>query len=291
MMNVAYYPGCSLHGVAREYDSSARLVCEQLDIGLREVEDWNCCGATAAHSLNHLLALSLAARNLGIVREMGLSQVTSPCPGCSSRLKTAVLEMRRNATIAAEVERIIEASAPVEPEVSSLLQLMVEQIGIPAIANKVVRPLKGLKVAAYYGCLLTRPRRVSEFDDPEQPVSMDHLLQALGAETVVWSHKAECCGGGYAASQTDIVIDLGGQVLRSACGAGAEAIVVACPMCQINLDTRQDAIGKDQGINYQLPIIYFTQAMGIAFGFSAPQLGTGRLLTSPIPLLRGKGLA
>ncbi|HWP96696.1 MAG TPA: CoB--CoM heterodisulfide reductase iron-sulfur subunit B family protein [Syntrophomonadaceae bacterium] len=289
-MNVAYFPGCSLHGMAKEYDISARLVCKHLGITLQEVEDWNCCGATAAHSMNHLLAVSLSARNLGQVRGMNLNQITTPCAGCFSRLKTASYEMRNNPTIAAQVESIIESPAPVEPEVSSLLQFLIEQIGLDEIKQKVTRSLKGLKVAAYYGCLLTRPRQITGFDDADQPVSLDEIMKALGAETVAWGHKAECCGGGYAASQTSIVMDLGGQILHSAHQAGAEAIVVACPMCQANLDTRQDAIGITQKNDHKMPIIYFTQLMGVAFGIQPAQLGMKRLLTSPMPLLRSKGL-
>ena len=147
-----------------------------------------------------------------------------------------------------------------------------------------------MKLAAYYGCLLTRPQHITEFDDPEQPMSMDLILRALGAETVNWSHKAECCGGGYAASETPIVVDLGNQVLESARQAGAEALVVACPMCQTNLDGRQLTIEADLGIKYNLPIIYFTQLMGLAFGYKASRLGFKKLLISPFPLLRNKGL-
>lgn len=289
-MNIAYFPGCSLHGMASEYDLSARLVCEHLGINLQEVEDWNCCGATAAHSLDHLLNIALGARNLKIVKEMHLDQVTAPCAGCFNRLKTASYEMRHNPAVAEEVEKVIQAPAPVEPEVTNLLQLLIEAEGIETIARQVVKPLKGLKLAAYYGCLLTRSTKIVEFDASEQPISLDLLLNALGAETVIWGHKAECCGGGYAASETDIVVDLGGQILDSAHGAGAEAIVVACPMCQINLDSRQEKIEADRGKKYNLPIIYFTQLMGLAFGYSLRQLGLGKLLVNPIPLLRSKGL-
>lgn len=290
-MNVGYFPGCSLHGMAHEYDMSTRLVCSHLGINLQEIEDWNCCGATAAHSLDHVLAVSLSARNLAITRDMKLSQIVAPCAGCYSRLKTASYELRNNENLAEEVERLIEAPAPVQPEVSNLVQLLIEAKGVDAIAEKVVKPLKNMKLAAYYGCLLTRPSHVTEFDDPEQPMSMDLILRALGAETVNWSHKAECCGGGYAASETAVVVDLGGQVLEAARQAGAEAVVVACPMCQTNLDTRQQAIEADRDIKYNLPIIYFTQLMGLAFGYSPRQLGLKRLLNEPFSLLESKGLA
>lgn len=289
-MDIGYYPGCSLHGMAKEYDMSVNLVCSHLGINLREMEDWNCCGATAAHYLDHKLSIGLGARNLAIANNMNIRKITSPCAGCYNRLKTASHELRTNPELAAEIAADIQHPAPVEPEVTNLVQLLVEDKGIDAISQITQKPLKGLKLAAYYGCLLTRPKEVTRFDDPENPVSLDHLMEGIGSKTVTWSHKAECCGGGYAASETDIVLDLGGQVLESARQAGAEAIVVACPMCGINLDTRQDAISARKGIDYNIPIIYFTQLMGLAFGFSPAQLGLKRLLNDPVPLLKSKGL-
>ena len=287
-MDIAYYPGCSLHGMAHEYDISTRLVCERLGIELHEITDWNCCGATAAHSLDHNLAIGLSGRNLAQVDDMKLNQVTTPCAGCFSRLKTASGELKKT-SMQDEIEKMtgITLAGAKGVQVTHLLQLMIEQIGLEQIQKQVVVLLTGLKLAAYYGCLITRPKAVVQFDDPEQPVSLDRLLQSLGAETVNWSHKAECCGGGFAASATEIVVDLGGQVLEAARQAGAQAIVVACPMCQANLDTRQRAIEADRGIAYNLPIIYFTQLLGLGLGFSAKQMGLNRLLTSPANLLSG----
>lgn len=289
-MTVAYYPGCSLHSLALEYDRSSRLVCRRLGIRLQELEDWNCCGASAAHSLDHELTMGLASRNLAIVNRMGLDRVITPCAGCFSRLKTASLELRKKESPPAETgEKDLYTKRM--PEVMHLLQYLYEGVGPSGIAEAVRKPLKGLKLAAYYGCLITRPRAVAGFDDPEQPVSMDHLLRALGAETVDWSHKAECCGGAFAASETSIVVDLGGQVLEAARQRGAEAVVVACPMCQANLDSRQQVIEREKGILYNLPIFYFTQLMGLAFGYSTRDMGLRRLLVNPLPLLMHKKLA
>lgn len=289
-MKVAYYPGCSLHSMAKEYDVSARLVCKHLDINLCEIEDWNCCGATAAHSLDHSLAMNLSARNLCLARDMKLDKVATVCAGCFSHLKTASYEIKNNPRVRQETELMLKSPAPVETEVVHLLQLLSEGIGMDTIKQKVTKPLSGLRLAAYYGCLLTRPHHIVQFDRSEQPVSLDILLQSLGAETVNWGHKAECCGGGYSTSQTDIVVDLGGQILESARQAGAEAIVVACPMCQSNLDMRQKAISKQRGVDYQMPVIYFTQLMGLAFGYNQNQVGLNKLFCSPLPLLKGKGL-
>ncbi len=289
-MDIAFYPGCSLHGIAREYGRSAGLVCRRLGIRLVEVEDWNCCGATAVHSLDRELALGLSARNLSIVNRMGLTRVVTPCAGCFSRMKGCCHELNRSTETRETMEKRIGAPLSKLPEVNHLLQVLVETAGMKRLAGAVSRPLEALRLAAYYGCLLTRPRAVVCFDDPEQPTSMDRLLQAMGADTVRWSHKAECCGGGFAASETGIVIDLGGQVLEAARQAGADALVVACPMCQVNLDTRQRAIEEARGVRYNLPVIYFTQLMGMAYGFSPRQMGLDRLLVSPLPLLRRAGL-
>lgn len=278
-MEVAYYPGCSLHAMALEYDKSARLVCCSLGVKLREVHDWNCCGATAAHSIDHKLATDLCTRNLNTVKDMGLKRVTAPCAACFNRLKTVAQECATK-----------ERSAEPEVEVSHLLQFLVQDVGLQAIIKKVIKPLSGLRIAAYYGCLLSRPARIAAFDDPEQPQTMDRLLQALGADTLNWSHKAECCGGSMALSFADIVLKLTSDLLRAASQAGAEAIVVACPLCQINLDTRQNEIEAKEGVSYRLPVLYFTQLMGLGYGISPRRLGLNRLLTDPFELLRAKGL-
>jgi heterodisulfide reductase subunit B2 len=287
MMELAYFPGCATHSLARDYDRSARLVCDRLGIGLRDIEDWSCCGASVAHSVDGQLAIDLADRNLALAQTMGYAQVTTPCAGCFSRLKTAAAEKAgESAPSDAGTTRKRDAVAP---DVVHLLQLIVEAAGLDRVAAEVRRPLAGFKLAAYYGCLLTRPHQVTRFDDPEQPTSMDRLLTALGAETVDWSHKAECCGGGLSASETDLVVELTGEVVAAARRAGAEAVVVACPVCQINLDSRQRAaaVSSDER---RLPVPYFVQLMGLAFGFTPKQLGLRRLLTDPVPLLKAKGI-
>ncbi len=287
-MDVAYYPGCSVHSMAREYDQSARLVCRQLDLDLHEIDDWNCCGASAAHSFNRLLAAGLGARNLARVSQMNIDWVTSPCPACFTALKTASIELKENNELRGVVDGDAGGPNSLKIKVTHLLQLLTEEIGLDSIAAEVKHKLTGLKLAAYYGCL-TRPAGIIEFDDPEQPVSLDLLLEGLGAQTVNWSHKAECCGGALAQARTDIVLDLSGEILEAARQAGASAIVAACPLCQINLDTRQQAILTRNGTKYNLPVIYFTQLMGLAFGFSQRMLGFNRLLINPFPLLQTLG--
>lgn len=292
-MHIAYYPGCSLHAMAREYNASTRLVCRKMGLELHEIPDWNCCGATSAHSLDHSLSIGLSCRNLALVSDMRLSQVATPCSGCFNRLKTASHEIRQNDSVRVQMEKLsgLALDGAREVEALHILQLIMEAAGTGGIRELVVKPLNGLKVAAYSGCLISRPQRIVQFDDPEQPVALDKLLEALGARPVQWSHKAECCGGGFAASDTGIVVDLGGQVLEAARQAGAEVIVAACPMCQANLDTRQRTIEEARGITYNLPIVYFTQLMGLAFGYSARQTGLNKLLTNPKTALSSRGLA
>jgi heterodisulfide reductase subunit B len=223
---------------------------------------------------------------------MSLKQVATPCAGCFSRLKTASNELKIDSMVF-DIEKLtgVPLAGAREIEVAHILQVMIEDIGLGTIKAQVIKPLKGMKVACYSGCLLTRPRSITQFDDSEQPMALDNVLEALGAEPVKWSHKAECCGGGFAASETNIVVDLGGQVLEAARQAGADALVVACPMCQANLDTRQKAIEEERGVKYNLPIVYYTQLMGLAFGYPVNKLGFKRLLTSPSGLLSSKGLA
>ena len=252
-MNIAYFPGCSLHSVSREYDRSTRLVCESLGVRLREVDDWNCCGASAGHSMDHELTMGLNGRNLAQVSLMNLDSVVTPCPGCFNRLRSARMRLEAVAATVRKKERSTEDRPGRLPKVMNLLQLLVEEVGLQQISKPVKIPLKGLKLASYYGCLTTRPRKIAEFDDSEQPLSMDRILDALGAETVSWSHKTECCGGPFTTSEVSIVLDLGHQVLEAARRSGAEAIVVACPMCQLNLDSRQGVGGN---VDFGLPIIY-----------------------------------
>ena len=287
-MDVAYFPGCSLHSMAREYDISTRAVCKHLGVNLHEIKDWNCCGATAAHSLDHFLATGLGGRNLKQIGEMNLDTASSPCAACYSRLKSAAVELRQNDDLREELVKLLEGKVPVEIEITNLLELMVTRVGLENIARQVEK-LCGFEIGSLLRCLLTRPVAVSGFDDPEQPMSMI-ACSSIGGGNGNLVDKAECCGGGFAAAETDIVIDLGGQVLQSAREAGAEAVVVACPMCQINLDTRQRAIDAYYGVRHDLPVMYFTQLMGLAFGYPVRKMGLQRLLVSPVPLLRAKGL-
>ncbi len=263
----AYYPGCSLHATAREYGLSARAVCEALGIELREVPDWNCCGASSAHASSHLLSTALAARNLALVEEMGLDEVAVPCAACYNRLAVAGHEMRQDASLADEVREVLARPLKGTATARPLLDVVVRDVGTERIRDSVKRPLEGLKVACYYGCLLVRPPRALETDERiEDPQSLDELVRALGGEPVEWPHKTECCGAGLSLTRTDVVRKLSGDILKMARDCGADCLVCACPLCMTNLDMRQSESLKAAGEQFRMPVLYFTELMGLAMG-------------------------
>ena len=282
-MRIGYYPGCSLLGSSREFDESVRAVLGALDVELVEVPDWNCCGASSAHLLNHDLSLALPARILAQAEAAGLDEVLAPCAACFNRLAEARHEIAEDAALAREVGRVLDRPFGNKVEVINLVQAM-RELG-PAIKEKTVRPLAGLKVACYYGCLLVRPAAATNFDDPERPSAMEEVVRALGAEPVEWSKRLVCCGGNFSLSRQDSVVRLGREILEDAKAAGADVVAVACPMCQSNLDFRQKAMARD-GRSLQLPILYLTQLVGLALGLDEQTLGLARHFVDAGPTLR-----
>lgn len=290
-MKLTYYPGCSLHSTGCEYDASARFVCKQLGIELVELEDWNCCGASPGHSTNHFLGIALPLRNL-ILAEKYENAVMAPCAACYNLLKSADYLVRSQDAAArqvnTELEPIMGTKYQATLTVCHPLEILSSPEWLQAIGRQVVRPLTGLKVAAYYGCLLSRPKAVVAFDNPEQPTRMDTLLSALGAEVRRWSYKTDCCGGALSLSQTKAVETLVAKLVAEARRAGAEAIVTACPLCQVNLDTRQTTAGGS------MPVFYFTELMGISFGAANAEEWLQKHIIDPRPVLaaqrKGSGI-
>ncbi len=273
-MNIGYYPGCALHGSSNDYEQSLRACLSGLDVQLDEMKDWICCGATAAHSLNHKLSLALPARNLAVAERDGFKQLFAPCPLCSMQLlkvKKAVGDERMRK----ELSEIVEADVRGESEVLNLIQLF-EKIGVDRLKSAVKAPLKSITAACYYGCLLTRPPDVVHFDDFEQPTSMETLVAALGAKTVEWNYKTECCGAGMTMSNEDIVLELAHKILSNAAEHGANCLVVACPMCHVNLDMKQAAVERRFGKKLGMVVYYLSDLVGLALGLSAEQLGINR---------------
>lgn len=262
-MKFAYYPGCSLHSTAKEFNDSSVAVCKALGIELQEIPDWNCCGATSAHSTNHKLAVALPARNLGLAEKMGLD-VVAPCAACYNRLKAAEVTMKDDGALSEEINSQLEAKYTGAVAVRPLVEPLSAEETLDRLAQSVKKPLTGLKIACYYGCLLVRPPKVLGFDDPENPQSIDNIARTIGAEPVEWHYKNECCGASFALTRVDMVHKMTGDILLRAQKAGADAIACACPLCQANLDMRQDEINKKYGTSYKLPVFYITELMAIA---------------------------
>jgi heterodisulfide reductase subunit B len=278
-LKYAYYPGCSLHASAKEYDTSWRAVCQALDIELAEMPDWSCCGTVHATSVDRSMSLALAARNLSIAEAMNL-EVIAPCSGCYKNLRVADEALKEDGKLRKKVNANLYRPFQGTSGVKHPLYVILEEVGLDKL-SETARPLSGLAVAPYYGCVLTRPAGADPVDDPEDPQGLDRLLEALGAEVVPFPAKTKCCGGAVLLSHTDIAVDLTGQVLQEAKRAGAQCLVVVCPMCQMALDAYQSQVEGHLKERLNLPVLYFTQAMGIALGIDERHLGLNRLFVSP----------
>lgn len=282
MREITYYPGCSLHGTAREYDESFRGVSKLLDVNLHELEDWTCCGSTSAHCTDEALAVALPVRNLSIAEKYDRDMIV-PCVACYSRFKAAEQEVKEHPEY---------VRSPYEGKVAVRYALdYFCDVPISAdLKSKVIKPLSGLKVACYYGCLAVRPPELTGVKQYENPCHMDSLMEMLGAEAVPWSYKTDCCGASLVMTRTDVVIDLSQKILAMALEAGADCIVTGCTMCHANLDTRQDGLTDGSGKKSAIPVLYFTELMGLALGHRDVKKWLGRHVTDPTKLLSDKGL-
>ncbi len=275
MTTIGYYPGCSLHGTGRELDMSIKALAEVAGVELKEIEDWNCCGASAAHNLNHDLAVALPYRNLALAEEQGLSEILAPCAACFSRMKGTTVRLARSAELVEKMRGITEREFKGTVRILSIIEFAGRLLD-EGLAEKLTSPLDGLKVAPYYGCLLARGEEIVEGYDAEQPNGMDAALRAAGCEIVPWNFAVECCGGGFSMSMTDAVVDLSNAILTDAEQAGAEAIVTGCPMCHSNLDMRQRTINEAGLGPHDLPIVYLSEILGLAAGIEPERLGLDR---------------
>ncbi|MCE5321849.1 CoB--CoM heterodisulfide reductase iron-sulfur subunit B family protein [bacterium] len=280
MMKYSFFPGCSMESTAHDFEMSTLAVAKALGIQMHELPDWSCCGSTPAHATDSLLAASLPARNLAIAQELG-SDLIVCCASCYGRLATASRDLAQDANLRAQVSEIIGKEYAGKVRVRHFLQVLRDDYGIPEIKDSVVKSLDGLKVACYYGCLLTRPKELSILDDPEDPQVLEDILLAIGADPVEWPYKTECCGASFSITRTDTVKHLAGDILRMAKKSGADCIAVACPLCQSNLDLRQSDIEKETGEKIDLPVFFFTQLLGKALGLSDSELGINKLMVSP----------
>ena len=283
-MKYAYYPGCSAHSTARDMHESAVAVAGALGIDLIEPAGWICCGATAAHQTDRILAASLPAANLIKAQEMGLDMITN-CAACYNRMKVANHEVSTDPTMRKLVSDAVGRDYDGSVKVRHIVEVLLEDVGLDVIKGALKRSLNGLQVACYYGCLLVRPHDVTNFDDPENPTSLDRLVTAMDGISLDWPHKVECCGGGLSMSRTDVVVNLTNSIVGMAKAAGARCIAVSCPMCQINLDMRQQDIEKQTGTRHDMPILYITQLLGLCLGISPNKLGLNKLMVSPASVI------
>lgn len=282
-MEFSYYPGCSLTGSAQELDDSFRSVAAKLGVSLREIPDWTCCGASSAHVVDAFLETALPARDLMTAERIG-KDVVAPCAGCHVRMKAASKRILE--------EKALQEQFPFKGEIQVLsgLDMLYQDEVLSRLKDAVSKPLDGLRVVPYYGCLAVRPLEVVEPEDPENPMQMDRILEATGAEVLNWPCKTDCCGGSMALTRTDLVLKLSGKILDMANLVEADAIVTMCPMCQANLDTRQADLSRETGRNYEVPILYLTELIGMAVQNPNARQWLGKHIVSGERVLAGKGL-
>jgi heterodisulfide reductase subunit B len=294
-MRYAYYPGCTLKTTSVEYGMSVSAVCSELGIELEEIEDWVCCGATPSHATNHFLSIALPAKSLAAARKVGDSVVIA-CAACYNRMKVANHEISEDPGLMKRVSEAIGEEYDGSVKVLHLIEVLIKDYGLERIREKVrmarslkQKDLSNLKVACYYGCLLVRPPKIMQFDDPDDPSSMDLIVEAAGATPIRWEFKTECCGGIMSFPRVEIVHKLVRDILEEAKGRGADLIAVACPLCQSNLDLRQRDVEREFSKDFGIPILFFTQILGLGLGLSRKALGLDKLMVDPIPILKEKG--
>ena len=277
-MELAFYPGCSLEGMANDYGRSIQAVFDRMDINLVEIDDWSCCGATAAHSMSELMTVALPARNIAAAEKMGLD-IVSPCANCFNRLRFSQIMIQKQIY---EIPWRIRGSI----QIHDMTRFLAQDAILARVAQQVRSPLKGLRIVAYYGCQMVRPPRLTGYTDYENPQTIDRLMQAAGAEVLDWSYKTTCCGASIGIGRRDIQETLTRRILDKARLTGAEAIVVSCPLCQSNLDIIQKEMQLPK-----LPIFYFTELLRLAFeGANGRAKWFKMHITDPVPLLKRIGV-
>ncbi len=279
-MTYAYYPGCSLESSSKCYDWSTRYVFKALGQELQEIEDWNCCGATMYMSIKETISLVFSARNLALAEGLK-ADLVAPCSSCYTILNKTNKILKENFVLKAKVDQSLKRDGlkyNLTVNVRHPLDVLVNDIGLDKIRAKIVRPLKGLKIAQYYGCQIVRP--YGFFDDRENPVTMDRLFEALGGESVYFPMKVRCCGGMLMTTYPDVALKLNKEIIECATEGGAGCLVTTCPLCQINLDAYQGKINKKFGTAFKMPTLFFTQLLAFALGANRDQIGFGQNLVS-----------
>jgi len=285
----AYFPGCSLEKMARSYHESAMETTRALDVELKEIEDWNCCGATTYFNIDELLAYTLCARNLAIAEQLKLD-VVAPCSGCYKNMYSARKHLTHEPDLAQHINEALaedDLKFAGTSEVRHLIDVLVKDVGLEEIKRRVRRPLTGLKVAPYYGCQILRPRK--DHEDVESPRFFEDLMTAIGADPVEYRLKLRCCGGALLITNREAALSLVRDLLDNAVQSGAAIIATACPLCQVNLECYQKQVNTEFGTNLNVPVLYFTQLVGLALGIAPGKLGIGSELVSAMPALASVG--
>ncbi|HTZ18940.1 MAG TPA: CoB--CoM heterodisulfide reductase iron-sulfur subunit B family protein [Dissulfurispiraceae bacterium] len=287
-MEIAYYPGCSLHASSALYDDQCKEVLGRLGVDLKEIKDWNCCGATSAAKTNDFLAIAMPARNLGIADSSGYAEMMIPCASCYSRTVLAQKTLQSDLDLRDKINAELAEKISGKIKLVSILDLLVEKTASGEIGSKAEKKLVGLKPACYYGCLQTRyPADIQISDNVENPQGMETVCGELGAKAVDWGYKTDCCGASASVNDTDVSIRLMSNILKDAIERGANCLVTTCPMCQMNMDAYQDKAGAKYGINERLPVYFITELIGVAMGIGAAELQLDRHFVEATELLRG----
>ena len=285
---IALYPGCSLEGTSENFRISLEKVFDLLGVECTELDEWNCCGATSAHAMDEKLFITLNTRNLALAEQQGYDEVLAPCAACYHRLASTNFELQEDAELLKTINTDAELNYQGGVKVRNVLDFLANVVGSGKIASKVTNPLTGMRVACYYGCLNTRIPRMAAFDDREYPMTMDRVVNSLGAQTIDWAYKTECCGGSLFISAESVSAKLAAKILKDAAARDADCIVVSCPLCQNNLDTKQEEIREEHGISRPIPILFISQLMGLAFGLGERELA---LQQNFVPLVVGAASA
>lgn len=289
MKEYALFPGCSLEKMASSYHVSAVETTRKLDVELKELEDWNCCGATTYFHVDELLAYTLSARNLAMAEKVGLDLV-APCSACYKNSYFTNAYLKEDPDLADHINFALEEdnlhfSGSIE--VRHLIEVYVDEVGLEEVKSQVSHPLDGLRVAPYYGCQIVRPRKEGQdIQDVEQPQYFEDLLSAIGADPVDFEPlKVHCCGGSLILTSRRAALSLVRNLLQSAVDRGADVIATTCPLCQVNLECYQNQVNQEFGTDLSVPVMYFTQLMGLAMGIKPEKLGIGKELVSAAPIV------
>jgi len=290
-MEMAYYPGCSLHSSSALYDVQCREVFGKLGIDLKEIDDWNCCGATSAAKTNDFLSIALPARNLGIADASGYAEMMIPCASCYSRTLIAQKTLERDSDLKNQINADLSKKVQGTIKLLSLLDLLVQKAKTGELATKASKKLIGLKPACYYGCLQTRyPMDVELPDSIENPQGMETVCEALGAQAIDWGYKTDCCGASAVYNDADVSLKMMANIMKDAVARGANCLVTTCPMCQMNMDAFQEKTGKQYGISERLPVYFITELIGVSMGINAQELQIDRHFVEATKLMRGLNL-